>query len=181
MKQHVRPGTRLVKLDLKDFYLSGSSYVIAEKLAKLVSPDVRGFFYSVLFFLLFNQYISSSSLGTTYRCVAGSGIGLSHSAIVTNVLFSLVSEEFVIPSQPGLQLWVRYHDDCIAIMNRRCHAKNLVDALRARTFPIFTIVCEGVHSVGCNFEFLDFEVTLTPPLVQIQALQKNKYPVVLLV
>lgn len=66
------------------------------------------------FLLLDNQYIITNTLSSTYKCVAGSGIGLKISAMVASLYFYRVVESVVVPRSVGLLQWIRYHDDVLA-------------------------------------------------------------------
>lgn len=125
-----------------------------------------------LFLLLDNQFIVSATLHTTYKCVKGSGIGLSISAIVASLYFYSRVESRLIDSSVGLLKWVRYHDDVIAIFRNRHALRAFFPALKNLAQPTYVVVCESVHSVGqepCSF--LDLEIVVQVPSLYIQASQ----------
>ena len=106
-----------------------------------------------------------------YKCNSGNGIGLSHSAVVSNLLFYEHVESRCVPPAHGLQQWVRYHDDIIAVFRDRRCATAFFSVFKSFAKPVFKVICEGVYSVGKPVEFLDMTLCISPPLIAIEATQ----------
>jgi len=95
-------------LDLKDFFLCGTSSHIAQHVSELFENKVlKDLLFRALYFLLDNQYVVTGTLPYTYKCAKGSGIGLRISAIVASCYFYAVAESVVLSRAQGLIKWLR--------------------------------------------------------------------------
>ena len=77
---------RVAKVDLKDFYVSGTPAEVSTLVSTVIDRTFRDVFTDALLFLLENQFVMTETLYSTYQCIAGSGMGLLHAANVSNVL-----------------------------------------------------------------------------------------------
>ena len=80
--------TIIGKFDLKDFYLSGDlSTILLVFRAAIADATLSGLVQRAIYILLDNQYLITRSHQHLYKCVSGSGIGLTHSEMVATILF----------------------------------------------------------------------------------------------
>ena len=165
--------TIVAQVDLKDFFLSGDSLDIAITISSLFSYDecLRSLVHRALLLLLEAQFVVTNTLTSTYKCVAGSGIGLMVSAVVASLFFFVKVEQHCIPAARGLIKWVRYHDDVLAFFDARSSMEPFFRGLKSRASTVFRVVIEAVHSQGAQFVFLDLFISLVPPQVIIVAAQ----------
>ena len=94
--------TTMSCFDLKDFYLSGKSDDIVAVVVRNLDMDrkMRDTFREVLWHILEWQFVTTPTSPNLWQCVLGSGIGLEHSAAVTNLCFYYLCE---VPLLPRLQ------------------------------------------------------------------------------
>lgn len=83
-----------MKLDLKDFFLCGAPEDIAELVSSLVDDrKLRELAFEALYVVLDHQFVHCQTSAGVFKCIAGSGIGLRHSAVVASLYFSRVSRK----------------------------------------------------------------------------------------
>lgn len=166
-------SSSFAKIDLKDFFLCGSAWDVADKIATYNGGDIElsRLIHRATFFLLDNQYIVTSTLQCTYKCISGSGIGLKISALVAGLYFHKVVESVVVPRAAGLQNWIRYHDDVLAHFSSRQAYKSCVADLRKVSAGIWIFKIEGIASVGKSLEYLDLSICVQVPRLQVCASQ----------
>jgi hypothetical protein len=162
------------KVDLKDFYLSGTDEEIAiavsDYLRERGLSAVAAVMHKVLFFVLSNQFVQPVSLQHLMRCICGSGIGLNHSAVVANLLFFILVERGLVDGPLKPLCWVRYHDDCIALMHQKSQGLPFFSAMKSKS-SVFRIKCESVHLLNSSFVFLDLNIALASPNLIVVASQ----------
>ena len=116
----------------------------------------------------------SSTLPHIYRCVAGSGIGLLHSAHVSNAMFFAHVEKPLFVDKPaGLDHYIRYHDDILSIHNDAESMFAFFDQMKARAAPVFLIVADDVSHVNQSVLFLDIVVHVVVPQLRCEANQEK--------
>ena len=88
ISQHrVKASHFFMKLDIKDYYLSGGNDALCGASSKLVPPNTQPLFEQTLMTLLHYQLVKSSELeGRYWRVVQGTGMGLPHSGEVADHL-----------------------------------------------------------------------------------------------
>jgi hypothetical protein len=102
-----------------------------------------------------------------YKCVTGSGIGLLHSAHLSNAFFfSRVERHLVLP-----KLYIRYHDDIFVLCRSYCEIRSLVQRIRFFSSPVFTITCSGIAPTGAQLTYLDLNVLNAVPRLGVQCCQ----------
>jgi len=129
--------------------------------------------YRATFLLLDNQYIVTSTLQNTYKCIAGSGIGLRTSAILASLYFYKVVESEMVPKMRaiGLKQWLRYHDDVLAHFSGRPSSSFCLAKLKKAAKGIWVIKVEDIASVGKTFDYLDLSVVVLLPSLVLSASQ----------
>ena len=162
------------KWDIKDFYLSGTPLQIVSNICTYVASFDAGLadlVRMVLFYVLDTQFIIAFASTDIYKCIFGSGIGLSHSSVVANLLFFILHEQHVIPLFPCMK-WIRYEDDALAILPSKHEALSIFGLLRSKS-NIFRCKCEQVSFVGDSFEYLDLNIHVTVPRLTIMPAQSK--------
>ena len=165
----VTEGSLLMKLDLKDFYMStdhdsGVASCVAE-VEKFVSNrdwlpyvlDINKFDVKIsedaMYFLLRNQFVDPMIPGFLYQCVCGSGMGSEHSSAISSINFKHNVEERFLDSpiprvKNGLQLYVRYHDDILLVCSDPDSAKCVLSEFCRLVNPHYRIDLEEVSNNG---------------------------------
>jgi len=114
----------LVKLDIKDFYLSGTCEQITNTIAPAFNDDHRlwQLVKRALEFLLQHQfvrgrfYVADADHGS-FRCVRGSGMGLPHSGDIADLCLLLLIELWLlrpcVRAKCGIAFYLRFRDDAL--------------------------------------------------------------------
>ena len=77
--------SKLVALDIKDFFMSGDTNELVEDTILHLTGPLKGLMREALFLLLFHQYVrSKTEPGRLYRVIRGTGMGLVHSGEVSD-------------------------------------------------------------------------------------------------
>ena len=90
-------GVRFMKLDVKDFYMTGGHNMLVTKAKSLLDePDRKGF-ELVASAILENQYVASDFLpGKCFRVKNGTGMGMISSGHISDsVLFALLERSYI--------------------------------------------------------------------------------------
>ena len=170
----VPPTAKLVCIDLKDFYLSGSPNEISIAISGLFQGEMAALVKEALYLLLDNQYIISSSLGYFYKCAKGAGIGLLHSAIVASLLYYIKVEKHFLDSSlfSNCLTYSRYHDDTFAVFStieslREC-CRFIFDFDQQH---IFIHECRDVGSSSRPVQMLDMIVSIDQSCLSLSVCQ----------
>jgi hypothetical protein len=118
-----------------------------------------------------NRYVLTTSLGTPYKCVSGSGIGLQHSAAVASLAFYALAEKTTVEKFGKQNEWSRYHDDAIGIFSSKAVCMAFFKELKHKASSVFRVECESYHSLGSNCIFLDLNILVCVPRLIINASQ----------
>ena len=111
----------LLRLDLKDFYMSGHHHDFVESVKSTASKqNVKEALNSAMWFLLYHQYVQSPFLpGRVWKVQHGSGQGLIHSGDVTDLTYYCVVEKNLITPESlnlhAIKLYIRFRDDIFII------------------------------------------------------------------
>jgi hypothetical protein len=118
-KRCFRPSF-LVKLDLKDYYLSGSASEVArDATSHFESATLRALIRRCILFVLSQQYVVTKDIpGAAFRCFRGCGMGLCLSSAVSNAALVNLCERDCILSpgvlrKHGIMSYMRYEDDTL--------------------------------------------------------------------
>ena len=126
-------GAKMVAIDLKDFFLSGSPSELArDSTSGSDDPLLR----EAALIVLEHQYVQSATGDYLHQCVGGSGMGLGHSAHIANLAFyHAVEVPFfaALPSDNGILSYTRYHDDILVILADREKALAFYEQFRSRS------------------------------------------------
>jgi len=126
-------NAKMLCIDLKDFFLSGSPALLANDVSSsFPQGPLRSLVHETAFMLLDNQYVAASAVADWYKCIGGSGIGLLHSAAIANLAFYNVCEIRFIDQlrRYGIFKYVRYHDDIFIAFDSMRSLKNFMPVFR---------------------------------------------------
>ena len=153
-------GARIIKFDIKGFFMSGTHHDLLDCCCALVPPGIESAFRNMLFTVLSSQLIRLDDSNRAWAVRVGSGMGLSCSGEVSDATFySKVERDFVLsPSvraQYGIYYYGRFKDDGLIIMGGSHLSRvEFFESFRARS-GCFRIEVEPVD--GYNFSMLDIE------------------------
>lgn len=170
----------LCTIDLKDFYLSGTASELARDLMTHLPWDQhsKDLMHQAVYMVLTHQYVHVPAQPYVYKCAKGSGIGLSHSAGITNLVFSYIVESRFLAhlASRSIKCYARYHDDIfVAGINRQAIADFVAEFERSLKYFKYKVTAASSHSV----DILDLTVTLhgsTGRLVAHPSLNKTPLP-----
>ena len=120
MKQISRmaPGPNsFFKLDIKDFYLSGTVEQLVKDATFGLHDDRKKLAVLVLEFILSEQYVQSKWFpNRVWKSTVGSGMGLVHSGEVAELAFFSICERGLVDTEAsrqlhGLEAYWRFRDD----------------------------------------------------------------------
>ena len=153
----------LLKFDVRDFYLSGEHEYIIEKVASSVpASHERSFLTSALRVVLNFQFVAEldpAHTGSTVRRVTkGSGIGMVHSGVVSDMVMATGVELPLLRNSQsfGIQLFLRFRDDVLAVCKDTEHARRFIEAYKRAAQEFCTVELENASATVTTF--LDFTV-----------------------
>ena len=160
------PGDRLIKLDMKDFYYSGSTEeLIVDVLSMWDSEDKRNpLRREAMELLLHNQLVCGKHFPEEgcFRVLTGSGMGLVHSGDVADSAFHQRVERWMmlpaIVRKYEVRGYVRFKDDALLVINS-CRLPQMLSTMKAKS-RYFKIIIEKVATSWVNF--LEFKVHAVP-------------------
>ena len=159
-------NVRFIKMDVKDYFLTGSHSMLVQKSSEVVSPELREDYNLLASAILGNQYISSSLAPSTFhRVLKGTGMGMIPSSQISDAaLYSLLEKDFILKTSVRrsfeIYFYVRFRDDILLITGASLESnKRLVDAMRLHASP-FVLKVESVSKTGC--QMLDLDVCVSP-------------------
>ena len=120
---HWQDGMRMVKIDIKEFYMPGKRGFLSHACSELFCDETEDFQQLVAKaadWLCRNQYVQSEFLpDLTYRVTRGSGMALLHSGEVSDAGFWIAAERWLLNTSVrqwcSLMNWRRFRDDIFAI------------------------------------------------------------------
>ena len=137
---HWPDGMRMVKIDIKEFYISGKPCFLSEACSELLCDETVNFQQLVakaVDWLCRNQNVQSEFLpDLTYRVTRGSGMGLLHSGEVSDAGFWIAAERWLLTTSVrqwcSITYWRRFRDDIFAITSNFPRFKHVFRWLRSR-------------------------------------------------
>lgn len=141
LEVHVSPQSCLVKLDVKDFYMSGSQAEFERVCSEACGAHSR-LVQHALCTLLGDQFVSDGR--SFFRSDAGSGMGMPHSPNVCNLTFYYTVEFPLVGTEPlrrrhGILLYKRYHDDIIFVADSPKSARDFTSVLIRAALPHYIL------------------------------------------
>ena len=152
----------LIKLDVKDFYLSGDQSFIAKTVAgSFDDSQVSAFMQEALSCILDNQYVRNDfgdGVIDIYKVVRGSGIGMKHAGALSDWLLYLVLERWLLSSEWSRKIrrYMRFRDDILMVVATPSDGRRLVQEMTKKAEEIFILEVERASMVWVPF--LDLEV-----------------------
>ena len=134
----VPAGTKLAKVDLSDFYLSGTADELIIDTMRLFPSrhPLTRLRHSVLSLLLYYQFIRGRTSSHTYRVIRGSGMGLIHSGDVADAAYWIRVERWLVnPRNPfvsTLRVYGRFKDDSLFAFTDFATFRSLITSMRER-------------------------------------------------
>lgn len=123
--QHLRlpSGVRLIKLDVKDYFMSGRHDALIEEAPLIIAdPSERQLIKDCLSFTLFSQYVRvpDHNVDNVWQVMIGSGMGLRGSGEISDsCLYSLSERGFALDPdvmrEHGVLYYARYKDDILVL------------------------------------------------------------------
>ena len=142
------------KIDVKHFFMSGSSYELASLCASLFTQDkvLHDLMYDAIFLLLDSQYIRIGGIWPECKVVVGSGMGLTHSGSVADAAFLAATELAILPKLREFQidLYARFKDDVFILARSMPDLKIFFEQLKENAKP-FSISCEEISRIKVVF------------------------------
>lgn len=149
------------KLDIKDFFLNGEQDFLAESCFRIVKSELESghifpgieedqVFSPVLFrealkYVLYPQYVDYGSDHSMARVALGSGMGSKHSPAVSSCTFlSLVERHVCTNANPGLLIYLRYHDDMLLVTSSRQIFEEVCGRVCELASPCYVIKVEEI-------------------------------------
>ena len=154
-----------VKLDVRDFYMTGTPSELKDSIKILFPPGPRcRLLCEAVEYLLSSEYVVSNLVpGRVFRVVRGSGMGHRHSGCIADCsFFALGKREFAARSQVlqsfGIKRYYRHRDDVLMIRSRKQGTREFFKMLREKVQP-FKLQVEEVS--GSSIRYLDLLLTKT--------------------
>jgi len=150
-----RPGSVIALLDIKSYFMSGTSNQLLEGLEGFVNnARDKDTILLVAKFLLEHQYVMNPITKTIFQVVHGSGMGLPHSGELCDAVFNFLVEQKTINNQEwldefGVQAYCRFKDDIMLIM----HQERVHDLFThfGSIQSIFKLELSGIHHRKAHF------------------------------
>ena len=111
-----------LKIDIKDYFMSGKHTQLMELAGKCVAPRIRNEFESAVALVLTSQWVKVPRHDSTWKVLIGSGMGLKCSGEVSDGCFLQMAEiPFVlrreIRDRYSIHFYCRFKDDILCIMS----------------------------------------------------------------
>jgi hypothetical protein len=165
----------LLRIDLKDFYLTGAHASMVEAVSEMVDWDsvdlpeassirsARKATIRAVEFLLGNQWAQHN--GRHFQVVCGAGIGLTHSGDLADLAFWHSVEQHLCGEaayqQAGIKLYTRYRDDILLITSGGDRFWNWLRSYKQSSKKHgYTITIEDMSRI--EVDMLDFTVYKGP-------------------
>ncbi len=134
----IEPGDKLVRIDLKHFFMSGDVSSLSDGASAIVENREKKLLVKAVLDLTFEQFIQPKYLPNRLWRAKGSGMGLVHSSAVCDAcLYTLAERPWACREELlrefGVKMFVRFRDDVFAI---------------ATNLKRFTFVCSEVQGAG---------------------------------
>jgi hypothetical protein len=139
LEGRVFPYLTMYRLDVKDFFLSGTPEILAEAATRYIEPQTKRIMVRrALVFLLERQLVtvpSGNDEVTTLKVKYGTGMGMQHSSETADLALYNLMERSVLRNQSLLQLngimgYFRFRDDILILGSNRPGARAFVQYLK---------------------------------------------------
>ena len=154
-------GSRCLKFDVKDFYLTGSHDYLIEQSASILDPSDKEDFSVLAKSILSNQYVHAGPANVLLQVRHGTGMGMIASGHISDaVLYSSLERDLMLkPSvrrRYSISFYARFRDDIIVFSHASLDdLRSLISNMRTATHP-FVLKLESVSKTQC--QMLDVNV-----------------------
>ena len=153
-------GATIVKIDVKQFYLSGAHDVLNDLVVSAIQDEqMKTWMSDALSLLLDQQFLSHETPGgdtSVYSCVLGAGMGFPHAGGVADVALHQLMDNPVHSAHPDLfHAYIRFRDDILIVARNEEAGLSLVQLLTKAASPTFRL---EIERVGLSAPFLDMWV-----------------------
>ena len=164
---HWQDGMRMVKIDIKEFYMSGKPCFLSHACSELFCDETVDFQQLVakaVDWLCRNQYVQSEFFpDLTFRVTRRSGMGLLHSGEVSDAGFWIAAERWLLTTSVrqwcSITYWRRFRDDIFAITSNFPRFKHVPRWLRSRAaLEGYKLLTEDVSQNKITFLAVDVVV-----------------------
>ena len=127
-KTRVPKEARLIKADIKHFFLSGSPGQLVEDCLTIVPPDQKLVFRRICTWILENQYVQHPvHKNDVLHVIRGSGMGLPCSGDIADAALLVRMDRWIIAAKRAfdVHLFVRYKDDVFVVQSGTHPKRNL--------------------------------------------------------
>ena len=164
---HWQDGMRMVKIDIKEFYMSGKPCFLSHACSELFCDETEDF----------QQLVAK-------RVTRGSGMGLLHSGEVSDAGFWIAAERWLLTTSVrqwcSITYWRRFRDDILAITSNFPRFKHVFRWLRSRAaLEGYKLLTEDVSQNKITFLAVDVLVInggfVTKPRERIVAPFPSEY------
>ena len=176
-----KPNSRLITMDIKDFYMSGLIDDLLSDCLELYDGDHALLVKEALSSLLSWQFITPCladglPIGNDdgnenminvqlFRVLQGSGMGLPHSGTVASASFHKRVESKISFQRFGIQTMTRFHDDMFFVIDSAAQATLLLSFMQS-VAKHFIITCSACSS-SC-VQFLDLSVSIVSNKINVR-------------
>ena len=160
---HWQGGMRMVKIDIKEFYMSGKPGFLSHACSELFCNETEDFQQLVIGSAEINLCKSELLPDLTYRVTRGSGMGLLHSGEVSDAGFWIAAERWLLTTSVrqwcSITYWRRLRDDIFAITSNFPRFKHVFKWLRSRAaLEGYKLLTEDVSQNKITFLAVDVVV-----------------------
>ena len=156
-QETVANNSYFIKIDVKDFYMSGTAQELTEDARQCMHSGPRKkLLESALLFLLQEQYVESPLLEErTFKVVLGSGMGLPHSGELADlVLLNCMERNFTCARKKrvdvGIQQYWRFRDDILIVGSNPTGSRQFFNSMKARA-KYFALKVESVSRTDIRY------------------------------
>lgn len=157
---------KLVKVDIKDYFMSGTAATLTEHGASMMAQPFQKAGMEVIGFLLSHQYVRSHLFtDQVWRVLVGAGMGLNFSGDLCDAAFFSMSEAWFVHNQglrdqTGILLYVRFRDDVFMILRDGLHTAfcEFMERWREKA-GCFKLVVEAISRSQLTVLDLSLEIT----------------------
>ena len=157
-------GYKFMKIDIKDFFMSGRHRRIMQILYSNMSTDdeEQRIALKLIEFVLMNQYVRpTNGAGKGYQVVTGTGMGLICAGEISDFLFHRMVEKPLIENvdvkeRLNIRLWSRFKDDIFIAVGGDMQSRKSLWKLLVEKSEFFELKLETISSNSAVM--LDMEV-----------------------
>ena len=153
-------GAKFIKVDIKDYYLSGEHSEFIRAATQCVDPEWQVLFQAILSHLLDNQYIKddakSQRTACIYKVILGAGMGIAYAGDLCDATFWFLAERQFADNKNVLDkfsiyAYFRFRDDILIIAGGTSVSRQRFLRILRQKASFWVLKIESVSSDGCSF------------------------------